>query len=198
MEAKASTGSVRAAAPRVVIDRKLRLRVAGLAGKRRRATGADTARSKRRVTAAASSDDRGSADDAMQRIEALLAASERSASDKRVASQTLTGLLAQTQSALRDRVRLTPLIAQIHARCAPETQLYLRACQVGNQLGRSSRPAARGEGPGPGEASSADVVHPEQDRGELLGPAIFEHETFLVAHRVPFSVASRMGTQPIR
>lgn len=105
MEAKASTGGARTAAPRVVIDRKLRIRVAGFAGKRRRANAADDSRSRRRVTAAASSDDRSSADDAMTRIEALLAASEKSATDKRVASQTLSGLLAQTQSALRDKVR---------------------------------------------------------------------------------------------
>lgn len=178
--AQASTGTARSAAPRVVIDRKLRLRVAGLvAGKRRRANGANNARSKRRVTAAASYDDRGSADDAMQRIEALLSASERSASDKRVASQTLSGLLAQTQSALRDRVRPgsteslerspfspRPRRPTHHAQCMRFSREYPSLTP------RAPLPPARFQGPGPGEAAPAHLLYPQQDRGERQFPEV--------------------------
>lgn len=44
------------------------------------------------------------ADDAAARIEAMLAASEKSATEKRVASQSVVGLYAQTQNAQKDKV----------------------------------------------------------------------------------------------
>lgn len=48
--------------------------------------------------------DRPVADDALARIEALLNQSEKAATEKRVASQSVVGLLQQTQNALKDKV----------------------------------------------------------------------------------------------
>lgn len=48
--------------------------------------------------------DRPVADDAQARIDALLSQSEKAATEKRVASQSVVGLLQQTQNALKDKV----------------------------------------------------------------------------------------------
>lgn len=51
--------------------------------------------------------DRPAADDAAARIQALLSNSEKIATEKRVASQSVAGLLQQTQNALKDKACTT-------------------------------------------------------------------------------------------